>query len=368
MPRRVGLDSGAGLRATGLWPARPVGPLGCLVALPLVTLALVAAVALPLPGRMAGGPGLVQAQPRVPAPAAAEPAAPEPPPRPPLPAEAKPLLETDLDAWMAGVAALRANPRARDVLLQALANQPKSPRRWRLAHHLLEWGTPQDLPLVEQLLDEAEDPERKALAAAFEALYPRPLVPVDLARVVTEFVFVPQDAPRPYAPEAAGRWLVNDLAIQAYHQDGLPVRVIEHIMGLRGRSFDSRGAVAEAIQKQLAGRQWADFGNRLLAPLYPVPARLAQSGQLQVRLANPQARPLALVVTFQAWYGRFEEVPDTQYVLVPPGESVAREVPVRLIAPEEPGRPRVFLRVREANVPGAIEAQKLEVSLRRQPG
>jgi hypothetical protein len=269
---------------------------------------------------------------------------------------------------MAGVAALRANPRARDVLLQALANQPKSPRRWRLAYHLLEWGAPEDLRLVEQSLDEAEGKERRELIAAFEGLYPRPLAPVDLARVVTEFVFVPQDAPRRFAPEAAGRWVVTDLALQTYHQDGLPVRLIERMVALRGRGFDSRGALAEAMQKQLQGRQWSDFGNRLLGPLYPIPARLAQSGQLQVRLTNPENRPLALVVTFQAWYGRFEEVPEPLYVWVPAGQAVAREVPVRLIAPEEPGRPRVFLRVREANVPGTIEAQKLEVSLRRQQG
>jgi hypothetical protein len=54
-----------------------------------------------------------------------------------------------------------------------------------------------------------------------------------------------------------------------------------------------------------------------------------------------------------------------RYVLVPAGETARVDVPVRLIAPADPGRPRVFVRVREVNVPGRIEAQKLEVALRR---
>jgi hypothetical protein len=137
------------------------------------------------------------------------------------------------------------------------------------------------------------------------------------------------------------------------------------MMALRGRAFDSRGALADAMQKQIQGRQWADIGDRLLEPVYPVPARLAQAGLLQMRLTNPESRPLVIVATFQIWYGRFEQTPAPRLVLVPPGETVLREVAVRLIAPEEPGRPRVFLRVREPNVPETIEAQKLEVALRR---
>ncbi|MFI5400062.1 MAG: hypothetical protein ACHQZQ_03300 [SAR324 cluster bacterium] len=325
----------------------------------------VAGLLLSAPVRLAGSLETAQAQPVAPA---ARAAAPEPPPRPPLPAEAKPLLDADVDTWMAGLDALRTNPSAREVLLQALANRPTSPRRWRLAYHLMAWGSPQDLPVVDELLDGAEGKERGTLISAMETLYPRPRVPVDLARVLTEFVFIPQDAPQRYGAQEAGRWLIDDRDLQDYQQEGLPIRVIERIMALRGRGFDSRAALADAMQKQIQGRLWADFGERLLAPVSSVPARLAQSGLLRMRLANPESRQLVIKATFQIWYGRFERTPTPLYVLLPPGQTVQREVDVRLIAPQEPGRPRVYLRIRESNVPGSIESQKLEVALRRQPG
>ncbi len=304
--------------------------------------------------------GQSQSQPGAPA----QPSAPAP--KPPFPAEAQPLLSADLDTWMGGVAALRANPRARDLLLQALAAQPNNPRRWRLAFHLIEWGGSEDVGALETLLDDAEGMERRTALGALIALYPRPASPLDVARAITEFVFVPQHPAEPFAPEAAGKYIVTDLAIQAYHQDNLPLRVIERGMGLKGRAFDSRNALAEAMQKQLQGRQWADYGERLLTPVAPVPARLSQSGMLQVRLNNPAQRPVLLVLSFQCWYGRFEQVPLPRYVLVPPGEKALEEVPVRLIAPAEPGRARVFVRIQELNAPGQIEAQKLEVPLGRQ--
>jgi hypothetical protein len=214
-------------------------------------------------------------------------------------------------------------------------------------------------------LDDAEGRERIALTAAIEALYPRPRVPVDLARVVTEFSFTPQDPPAAFGADAAGKWLVNDLAIQSYHQDGLPVRMIERLMTLRGRAYDSRGALAEALQKQMQGRQWADFGERLLSPIFPVPSRAAEAGMLQVRLTNPESRPVVVILNFQCWYGRFEQAPTQLYVLIPAGEALVKQIPVRIVAPTEPGRARVFLRIREANVPGSLDAQKLEVALRR---
>ena len=287
-----------------------------------------------------------------------------PPPRPAFPSEAQSLLNPDPDAWLEGVAALRANPHARDVLLQALAAQSGSPRRWRIAYHLIEWGSTLDAPALNDLLRAAEGMERRALLGALTALYPRPHEPVDLTRAITEFVFVPQDSPEPYASDAAGKYLLSDLAIQAYHQDDLPVRVIERMMGLRGRSFASRGALAETMQKQLAGRQWSEYGERLLAPVFPVPARLSQAGALQVRLAAPAARPVLFVLNFQCWYGRFEQAPLPRYVYVPAGGTLLEEVPVRLIAPAEPGQPRVYVRVQELNAPGQLEAQKLVVALR----
>lgn len=290
---------------------------------------------------------------------------PAPAPKPPFPAEAQPLLSADLDTWMGGVAALRPNPRARDLLLQAIAAEPDNPRRWRLSFHLIEWGGSQDVGVLESLLDDAEGMERRAALGALIALYPRPATPLDLARVIAEFVFVPQNPAVPFAPEAAGKYIVNDLAIQAYYQENLPLRVIERGMGLKGHAYDSRGALAEAMQKQLQGRQWAEFGERLMAPVSAVPARLSQSGTLQVRLSNPAQRPALLVLSFQCWYGRFEQVPLPRYVLVPPGETVLEEVSVRLIAPAEPGRPRVFVRIQELNAPGQLEAQKLEVGLNR---
>lgn len=282
-----------------------------------------------------------------------------------MPSEAAPLLDANVETWMAGVAALRSNPRARDIVLQALASRPASPRRWRLAHHLIEWGTPQDTGILSTLLGEAEGVEQRALLGALTALYPRPAVPLDLATAVAEFVFVPREPPQAFAPETTGKYVVTDLAIQTYHQENLPVRLIERIMGLKGRAYDSRSALADAMGKQLQGRQWADFGERLLAPVSPVPARVSLSGDLQVRLNNPAQRPLLLVLTFQCWYGRFDPQPASRYVLIPPGETALEEVPVRLIAPAEPGRARIFLHYHELNAAGQVEAQKLDAILRR---
>lgn len=323
----------------------------------------IAALTWPGPGwAQSKGPASVQAQSQ--SPGASQPQEPPPPPKPPLPPEAQPLLSADLEPWMAGVAALRENPRARDVLLQALAAQPNSPRRWRLAHHLIEWGSAQDAPALNDQLNEAEGMERRALLGALTAIYPRPLEPVDLARSIVEFVYVPQDTAQPFAPEAAGKYLVTDLAIQTYHQDGLPVRVVERMTGLRGRPFNSRRALAEAMQKQLPGRQWSDYGECFLAPLFPVPERLSQAGALQVRLTAPATRPVLFVLDFQCWFGRFAQAPQPRYVFVAAGETGLVEVPVRLIAPAEPGQPRVFMRVQELNAPGQVEAQKLVVALR----
>ena len=313
----------------------------------------------PQAGLPAGGSAFAQTRP------VTDTSAPEPPPKPPFPPEAKPLLDPDTGTWMAGVAALRDNPRGHDILIQALQSQPNNPRRWRLPYHLLEWGGPSDLSVVEDLLEEATGRDRVELSAAMGALYPRPLAPVDLARVVSEFAFIPQDAPQPFAPGTAGRWVLNDLALQSYHLDGLPIRLIERVATLRGRSYDSRGALADALQKTVQGRQWADFGERLLSPIYPVPARVSESGILQIRLANPEQRPIVLILNFQCWYGRFENVPPAQYVIVQGGQTVLKQIPVKLIAPVEPGRARIFMRIQEENVPGVLDAQKLEVAMRR---
>ncbi len=294
------------------------------------------------------------------------PAAPPPKPvKPPFPPEAQALLSPDTDAWMAGAAALRANPRAREILLQALQNRPNNPRRWRLAFHLIEFGQADDVALLDTLLDEADGPERRAIVGALTALYPRPSTAIDLPKMVAEFTFAPQNAPEPFAPDTAGKVVVNDLAIQAYHQDNLPVRMIERVMGLKGRAYDGKPALAAAMQNQLAGSQWKDYGDRLMAPLTPIPARLSESGTLQIRFANPATRPVLLVGQLTAWYGRFDQAPAPLYVLIPPGGSVTEEVPVRIIAPADPGKVRVFLRFAELNATGAPEAAKLEIALHR---
>jgi hypothetical protein len=287
------------------------------------------------------------------------------PPKPAMPAEVKPLLDADTDTWLAGVTALRADPRRHDLLVQALANRPNSPRRWRLAYHLLEWGTPDDLPLVAQQIYNADGRERVELVAALEGLYSRPLHPVDLARVITGFTYTPQGPAQPFAPEIAGRWLVSDFAIRAYYEDGLPVRLVERMVSLKGHGYDSRSALADAMQRQLQGRQWADYGERLLAPIFPVPQRLAQDGTLQVQLTNPESRQIIVELTLQCWYGRFADVPAPIYVLIPAGQTLQQQIPVRIVAPSDPGRAQVFLRAHEANVPQSMEAQKLDVAVRR---
>jgi hypothetical protein len=286
------------------------------------------------------------------------------PPRTKVPKEVQALLSTDLDTWMQGLAELRRNPQARELLLQGLDVQPAPERRWRLIHHLAEFGQAEDVAVLVPLLDGApEGLERRVLLGTLHALYPAPDATTDLSSIVRDFVYLQTAPPVPYQPEQERKYVVTDLALQTYWLDRVPPRVIERVLPLKGRGFDSQRTLSENLQSRLTPRLWQDHGERLLAPLSAIPPRLSGEGVLRYRVENTQTRPLLLSLDTAAWFGRLEEAPARRFVYLKPGESVQVDLPVRVVAPKEPGRVRIDLRAREVNGPRIPLVNKLYVPL-----
>jgi hypothetical protein len=297
------------------------------------------------------------------APAGAQSSTP-PPPRTAVPKEVQPLLSADLVTWMQGLAELRRNPRARELLLQALEVQPAPERRWRLIHHLAELGAAEDVAVLVPLLEAApEGLERRVLVGTLLALYPAPDPTVDRSSTVRDFVYLQTAPASPYRPEQDHKYVLTDLALQTYWLDRVPPRVVERLLPLKGRGFDSQRILAEALQSRLTPRLWQDNGERLLAPLSPQPARLAEDGVLRYRVENTQARPLLLALDTVTWFGRLEESPPRRFVYLKPGESVQIDLPVRVVGAKEPGRVRIDLRAREVNGPRIPLLSKLYVPM-----
>jgi hypothetical protein len=283
------------------------------------------------------------------------------PARPTLPRELQPLLSADTAAWLQALADLRANPQARALLLQGLAAQPNSERRWRLAFHLAEFGTAEDLPLLVEAAAGARDAqERRAAVGALQALYPTP-PPTDLSAVPREFGFIRSSPPQPFQPGDAGQFMLTESDIQALFAARLPVRLVERIQPLRGRMHGSRRALAEALQARMNPREWRSYGESILAATDPLPPRTAQDGSLRYRVENPLPRPLLLEVELRVWNGRVEPAPPPGQFYLRPGESALVDLPVRIVSAHDPAPVRISLRVREVNAPATVFLQRLLV-------
>lgn len=293
-----------------------------------------------------------------------QPAAPEGAAPKAVPREVQPLLSADVGIWMQGLAVLRADPRARELILQGLGAQPPE-RRWRLVHHLAEFGTAEDVAALPPLLETlGPGLERSVVEGTLHALYPAPPGGEDLSSVVRDFAYLQTAPPAPFQPELEGKYVLTEHTVHGWWLERVPPHVVERLLPLRNRRFDSQKAAAEALQSRLTPRLWQESGERLLAPLAAVRARLAQDGVLRYKLENPLARPLLLTVEVAAWFGHLEDPPPRRYVYLKPGEALQVDQPVRVAGPKEPGRVRLDLRIREVNGARIPLTPKLYVSMR----
>jgi hypothetical protein len=285
-------------------------------------------------------------------------------PRTRVPREVLPLLSTDADTWLQGLAELRRNPQARDLLLQGLEVQPAPERRWRLIYHLGEFGTADDVAVLVPLLDTLpEGLERRVTLGTLRSLYPAPALPADLSSAVRDFSYLQTAPPAPYQTELDRKYILTELTLQTYWLDRVSPRVMAQLMPLKGKGFDTQRALADSIQSRLTPRLWQDNGERLLAPLSAQAPRVAQEGVLRFRIENSLARPLLLSLDAVAWFGRLEDAPPPRFIYLKPGESQQIDQPVRVVGPREPGRVRIDLRAREVNGTAVPLVNKLYVPM-----
>ena len=274
------------------------------------------------------------------------------------------LLSPDGSEWLATLAVLLEDPaEARQVLLYGLEEQElASPNRWRIFHHLVEFGEAEDIPRLIEALEGATEPmERRALRGAMVALRPAPHPPVDLALAVEEFSFIQTRPARRFDAERDGHVALSQEVFEAYHLDGLPLAVTARLMPLKGRRYAGREALARAVRKQLGRRRWERYGKAVLAPLVPLPPRFEQEGRLRLGLTNVFQRAVLLEVTFDLWYGRFDPRPEPRLLYVTPGETARLDVPVRIVGALQGPPLRVDLRQREVQQPLVPLYQKFQL-------
>jgi hypothetical protein len=262
-----------------------------------------------------------------------------------VPKEVQLLLSSDPDTWLPALDALRRLPNARELLVQAL--QAPSERRWRVIHALGMLGAAEDVPALAGLLGTSQEPlERRVLLGALQALLPPPPPNADLSTLIRDPVYVPGAAPSAIRSNQDDRFVVTELDLKTLHLDRIPVRVVERMYGLRGRSFESRAALKEAIQSRLTPKQAQDFGDRLVAPVLQFAPRAAAEGVVRYRVENPLTQPLLLTIDLGATSGRLEEAVPTRTLYLQPGQAAQIDQPVRVSGPREPGKVRIDIQPR----------------------
>jgi hypothetical protein len=290
--------------------------------------------------------------------AAAREAAPaaDPPPGPPPP-EVLALLGEDPERQAPVLAAWRADPAAaRAALVAALERPEPLPERWRLVSRLVEFGSAEDVPLVLAVRESAQSPwERRIAEGAARALYDPVGPAVGLEAVVQDFSFI-QTRPTTPLPDAnRGKWMVTAWSLGDLHQDDLPLAVIRQVASLRGKAFDSKDELSEALAKRVRPRDWKPVQERVLAVVEMVPPRVQMEGLARVRLLNPLERPLLLIVALDAWYGRFRDPPGSAWVYLEPNATTTLDLPVAPQGALTRPQMRMDLRLREVDgrvIPG----------------
>ena len=279
------------------------------------------------------------------------------------------LLGEDHGAWFRALAEMRRYPElARDSLLLALSLSKSHSRRWRLIHHMGEFGAVGDIPALLTLLDgDPSERERTMVMGASRALYPVFASEADrtqdLASAVIEFIFIQTGTPQPYDTRREGTVTLDDHVFRAYYRTKLPVAVISRLKSLRGKRFSSRDALAEAMEGRLRGRTWRKWEATLLQQVEPTPRRSMIEGILRAEVQNRAQRPLLVAVGFDVWFGRFERPPGQRLLYVPPGEIARLDQPVRIVGSVEGPPVRVDLGMREVHHMPATLYRKLYIPI-----
>jgi hypothetical protein len=279
-----------------------------------------------------------------------------PPPEAPPP-QIQALLNSDVAQQWSALATLRQDPAAaRAALVLALQREEPLPGRWRLMSRLVEFGTREDVPLLLQLRAGAQNEwERRIAEGVARALY-SPVGPMPgLEAVVQDFSFIQTQRPAPLDDPASGKWMLTRWTLNDYQRDDLPLAVIKQLRPLRGKPFDTRNELADALSRRVGPKDWKALRDRLLASAESVPARVQLEGLARVRLQNPLQRGLLLRISLDAWFGRFREPPEEVWVYLEPGGSRTVDLPVVAQGSLERPQMRLDLRLREADgsiIPG----------------
>ena len=276
-----------------------------------------------------------------------------------------PLLGENLGKRLEALAEMRRHPElARQALLVAIGDPGRVPRRWRLIHHLAEFGRMEDIPPLLARLEFVEDAlERRIGTGTARGLYPAFAEGADLTGAVTDFVFIQTGPATPHDEEHDNTLPMDRGVFEAYHRAELPIELIAALRGLRGKSYTSRERLAAALEKALPERDWERWRKALLAPVEPLPPRVQLVGLLRVRVYNPTERPLLVRIGYGIWHGRFREPPEPAYLYVEPGAEARHDQEVRIAAVLSEVPIRVDLRLREVHQPPQPLYRKLYIPL-----
>lgn len=274
------------------------------------------------------------------------------------------LLDPQTPKWMEALGQLRIHPdSARIQLLAAVRSQKNPPRRWRLYHHLVEFGLEQDIPIVlEKLRSSNSAWESRILRGVARALYRPVRDPEEYPALVEEFAYLQTSGPRVYRAKYSGKLVIASDVIMEYHRMGVHPRIIRKMMRFTGRAFDTKNAVVKAIRSSFGRRDWNRNWKILLDALSPTPELMESRGVLRIGVYNPNPRPILVEAEFDAWYGRFEKHPDPLLIYVPAEKSSVVDFDVRLIGQPNYHPLRIDLRLRESGGARVTLGQKIQLT------
>ena len=274
------------------------------------------------------------------------------------------LLNEDTADWLEALDRLRGQPEyTRRVMMFAVEEDFQSPYRWRIFHHLIEFGEPEDIPSLLERIESAANPlERLALEGSARALYPATYQGEDLSLVVEVFSFAQTKPAEALQGRNTDKWVMSADVFANYHREGLPIDVIKRLLPLKGRAYGSVESLQRKIRRHLRKKQWKAHQKALLAPVQPVPEWMAQEGLLRFTMRNSLARPLMLKVAFNAWGSRFDPVLEPRYVYLAPETTQQVDIPVRVVKSRDISAARVGMRMWEVNGPFVPIFQKLYIN------
>ncbi len=277
--------------------------------------------------------------------------------------ELEPLLAGDTGEWMAALAELRERPeQSRELLLAVVRDDPVLPRRWRLFHHLAEFGRLEDIPLLLERLAAVEAPlEKIALRGAAEGLYWPSGRGEALPFVVEEFSFLQTRGPVRLDGPGVGKPALSEESFRVLHGENVPVRVIRKLLALRGKTFETEARLNAALSRALGKKDWRTHRKVLLEAVERKTPSLAREGTLRVGLRNPLDRPVMLRVGFDAWFGRFDPPLNPALMYMEAGSSATLDLPARMVKREDGPPLRVDMRLWEVHGANLAAFQKLYI-------